>query len=70
MSLLGDETGTIEVGKAADLIVVNGDPAVDIGILTDPVRNLKAIIQNGRFVKDELVATEGSTAPRSVAAAD
>jgi imidazolonepropionase-like amidohydrolase len=70
MSLLGDETGTIEVGKAADLIVVNGDPAGDIGILTDPVRNLKAIIQNGRFVKDDLVATEGSTAPRSVAAAD
>jgi imidazolonepropionase-like amidohydrolase len=70
MSLLGDETGTIEVGKAADLIVVNGDPGVDIGILTDPARNLKAIMQNGRFVKDDLAAAEGRIAPQSVAVAE
>jgi len=67
MALMGAETGTIEVGKTADLIVVNGDPGEDIGILTDPVRNLKAIMQNGRFVKDDLAATEGRIAPQSVA---
>ncbi len=30
---LGDETGTIELGKRADIIVVNGDPLFDINML-------------------------------------
>ena len=31
----GDELGTIEVGKLADLLVVDGDPVADIGCLKD-----------------------------------
>ncbi len=29
-------TGTVEVGKAADLVVVDGDPLTDLGTLADP----------------------------------
>jgi len=50
---LGDELGTVEAGKLADLLVVDGDPSVDITVLTDAT-NLKAILKGGDFVKDEL----------------
>ena len=50
------DAGTIEPGKLADLIIVDGDPVADIGILTDPVRYLKAVMQNGHFIKNELTA--------------
>jgi len=33
---MGDKTGTIEKGKLADIIVVNGDPLTNIAILQDP----------------------------------
>jgi imidazolonepropionase-like amidohydrolase len=59
LSLLGDETGTIETGKAADFIVVDGDPGKNIGILTDTA-NIKAIVQNGRFAKDQLGTSQTS----------
>ena len=37
--LLGidDEVGTVEVGKVADLVLVDGDPLVDLGVLARPV---------------------------------
>lgn len=49
-----EDLGGVEEGKIADLLVVDGDPSVDIAVLKDPVRNLKAILKDGRFVKDEL----------------
>lgn len=54
LALEGSETGTIEVGKRADLIVVNGDPVADISVLVDPERNLDAVMTGGRFFKDRL----------------
>ena len=33
---LDGDAGTIECGKRADLVIVDGDPLVDIGILQDP----------------------------------
>lgn len=30
---LGDQTGTLEPGKLADLVVVDGDPLADITVL-------------------------------------
>jgi parallel beta-helix repeat protein len=42
---LDDEVGTIEVGKRADLIVVEGDPLRSIR----EIRNLRAVIANGRM---------------------
>jgi imidazolonepropionase-like amidohydrolase len=50
---LGDEAGTIEAGRLADLLVVDGDPLVDIGCLANQ-DNLRAIMQNGEWVKNLL----------------
>ncbi|MCP4006023.1 MAG: amidohydrolase family protein [bacterium] len=50
-----DELGTVEEGKLADLLVVNGDPSVDISVLRDP-QNLRMIMKGGELVKDELPA--------------
>jgi imidazolonepropionase-like amidohydrolase len=43
--------GTIEEGKAANLIVVNGDPTADIACLEDPA-NVQIVIKGGRICKD------------------
>jgi imidazolonepropionase-like amidohydrolase len=48
-----DDLGTLEVGKIADLLVVDGDPIADIGCLKDR-DNLHAIVQSGLFYKDAL----------------
>jgi imidazolonepropionase-like amidohydrolase len=43
----------LEQGKLADLLVVDGDPSVDISVLRDP-ENLLMIMKGGELVKDEL----------------
>jgi imidazolonepropionase-like amidohydrolase len=50
---MGAELGTVEPGKLADLLVVDGDPSVDIAVLQDRAK-LQAILKGGRLVKDEL----------------
>jgi imidazolonepropionase-like amidohydrolase len=54
LSQRSEDLGSIEVGKIADLLVVDGDPSADIRLLQDPERNLRAIMKGGRFVKDLL----------------
>jgi len=49
----GHELGTVTVGKLADLVVVDGDPLTDLGLLADG-DNLVAVVQGGRLVKDQL----------------
>jgi imidazolonepropionase-like amidohydrolase len=49
------ELGTLEEGKLADLLVVEGDPLADITCLSD-TNNLLAIMKGGGFVKDALPA--------------
>jgi imidazolonepropionase-like amidohydrolase len=44
----GDELGTVQVGKIADLIVVRGNPLDDIHHL----RSLQLVLQGGRVVAD------------------
>jgi imidazolonepropionase-like amidohydrolase len=46
---VGDELGTIEVGKLADLIVVQGNPLDDI----DNVRRLLLVLKEGAIVSDK-----------------
>jgi imidazolonepropionase-like amidohydrolase len=43
---LEDEIGTLEVGKLADLLVVEGDVLADIRVLQDR-RNLAVVMQGG-----------------------
>ncbi|HKD67108.1 MAG TPA: amidohydrolase family protein [Candidatus Binataceae bacterium] len=50
---LGDEIGTIEAGKIADLLVVNGDPIRDIGVLRDRTK-LDVVMKGGEFVESRL----------------
>jgi imidazolonepropionase-like amidohydrolase len=47
-----DEIGTVQEGKLADLLVVNGDPLEHIAVLQNP-DNLKLIMKGGRMVKNE-----------------
>ncbi len=48
---MADNVGTLEPGKFADLLIVDGDPLADIGVLRDPAR-LSVIMQGGRMHKD------------------
>ena len=45
---VGPELGTVEPGKLADLIVVNGNPLDDI----ENIRNLELVMKEGRVVAD------------------
>ena len=42
-----DQVGTVEVGKLADLVLVDGDPMYDIQAL----RNIWAVFQGGRRIR-------------------
>jgi imidazolonepropionase-like amidohydrolase len=44
--------GVIEPGAYADLLVVNGDPLQDLGLLAEPDKNLVVIMKDGRILKD------------------
>ena len=52
-SLLGldEEIGSVEPGKVADLLVVDGNPLEDIALLEDPNR-IVTVIQGGKIVKE------------------
>ena len=50
---MADDLGTIEAGKLADLLVVNGDPVKDIAILADRA-NLDVVMKDGKFVECQL----------------
>ena len=47
------ETGTLEPGKRADLLIVDGDPLADIAVLQHP-DNLTAIVKAGQFHKRQI----------------
>jgi len=46
---LDHELGTLEAGKIADVLVVNGDPLEDFYALTD----IRMVIHNGVVIRDE-----------------
>jgi imidazolonepropionase-like amidohydrolase len=50
----GDDLGTIEIGKLADLIVVSANPLDNI----DHVRRLLLVLKEGRVVSDKRRAYE------------
>ena len=59
-ALMGrSDLGRIEEGRTAELLIVDGDPVANPSILTDPATYLKAIVMDGRFVKDETASLAG-----------
>jgi imidazolonepropionase-like amidohydrolase len=50
-----DDFGTVERGKLADLLVVDGNPLEDIAVLQNR-ENLKLIMKEGKQIKNELEA--------------
>jgi cytosine/adenosine deaminase-related metal-dependent hydrolase len=50
---MGDQLGTVETGKLADLIVVGANPLEDI----NNVRKLQLVFKEGRLVSDKRTPT-------------
>ena len=48
------ELGTIAPGAVADILVVDGDPLGDLGLLQEQGRHIPVIMKDGRFYKNEL----------------
>ena len=51
---MGGMLGVIEPDAYADLIVVDGNPLADLGILGHQGAHMPAIMKGGQFVKNEL----------------
>ena len=51
---LTGQIGTVAEGACADLLVVDGNPLDDLGVLQDPDRFLRGIMRLGVLYKDEL----------------
>jgi imidazolonepropionase-like amidohydrolase len=49
--MLEDEIGTVEPGKRADLVLVQGQPLDDIALVAEP-DNVVLVLQDGTVVKD------------------
>jgi imidazolonepropionase-like amidohydrolase len=50
---MAERIGTAETGKDADLILVDGDPIADIGVLVDD-RNIPLVLKRGVVAKNTL----------------
>jgi imidazolonepropionase-like amidohydrolase len=48
-----DRIGTVENGKLADLIVVDGDPLAEIKVLTEPAR-IALVIKDGAIAANRM----------------
>jgi len=52
---MADQIGTVEAGKLADVVVVNGNPVDDIGVLQDAA-NVVLVMRDGVLFKDQLAS--------------
>src|ERR1700730_4136349 len=57
-----DRIGSIEAGKAADLLLFDGDPLTDIAQLQDPAR-ITLVIKGGKPVAGTLYRPAGGSTP-------
>lgn len=44
--------GVVEAGALADLLLVDGDPLADIGLIADPAKNFLVIMKDGKIYKN------------------
>ena len=44
--------GVVEEGALADLLLVDGDPLADLGLLADPAKRLLVIVKDGKVYKN------------------
>jgi imidazolonepropionase-like amidohydrolase len=51
---LEGQVGVVAPGASADLLVVAGNPLEDLGLLTDPARNLRLVMAAGRAHRNDL----------------
>lgn len=54
MMMQGGEIGSIAPGAQADLLLVDGDPLADIGLLANNGEHLRVIVRGGEVVKNRL----------------
>ena len=57
---LTDQTGRLESGLSADLLVLDRDPLGDSRVLIDQ-NAIRAVIKAGRIVRSSLPSNEGAT---------
>jgi len=53
LMMTDEETGSLEEGKLADIVIVDGDPLTDIDVLTD-ADHVKLVMLNGRIEKNTI----------------
>ena len=56
---MGNELGTIEKGKLADMLVVSGNPFKEIGI----TKNIRLVVKDGVVVVNKLPLLAYNTTP-------
>ena len=47
-------TGVIEEGAYADLLIIDGNPLVNIEVMTKPEKNFRIIMKDGKIYKNTL----------------
>ncbi|MDD3582009.1 MAG: hypothetical protein PHW74_13440 [Desulfobacca sp.] len=52
---LTGQIGVIAPGAYADLLVLDGNPLEDLGLLQDPESHLSLIMKAGKFFKNRLI---------------
>jgi imidazolonepropionase-like amidohydrolase len=58
---IGHQTGSLTVGKLADVLLVDGDPLVDIRLLREPAR-IRMVVRGGTVARDLTAAPAMVTA--------
>ncbi|MBI4643889.1 MAG: amidohydrolase family protein [Deltaproteobacteria bacterium] len=52
---LTGQIGVIAPGAYADLLVIDGNPLADLGLLQDQGRHISVIMKEGKFFKNRLM---------------